>query len=178
MIPPRRARFRPLAVALPALAALAGAIPAACVRTYDVTIDNRTVTSLTLRVFSPGDDGAFSQYPDRIFELPPNREFKLQRAIVRIGEERRLFEFRRGDEQLVDSFILTYRQIEEMGGRITVPRSLTSIARDAPPEPGYVDSSPHERVEYIPLFPQDPGRARSEDGATAVEGGGDASPEP
>jgi hypothetical protein len=142
-------RWATLALVLPA--GLAG-----CVHTYDLIIDNRTVTSLTLRVYSLNDDGEFSQYPDRIFSLPPNREFRLVRAIVSTGRgDRRLFEFRQPDEQLVDSFVLTYAELEASGGRITVPRSLAGIPRDAPPDPDYVDSTPHERVDFIPLFPKD-----------------------
>lgn len=127
-----------------------------CLRTYDLIIDNRTVNSLTMRVYSLTKDGKFSQYPDRIFSLPPNREFRLERAIVATGRgDRRLFEFRQSDEQLVDSFALTYAELEASGGRITVPRSLSGIPRGAPPDPTYVDSSPHERIDYIPLFPED-----------------------
>jgi hypothetical protein len=126
-----------------------------CVRTYDLVIDNRTMTSLTMRVFSE-EDGKFSQYPDRIFSLPPNREFRLDNAIVKTGKgDGRLFEFRRGDEQLVDSFVLTYEDLERSGGRITVPRSLAAIPRDAPPVAGFVDSAPYEHIEYIPLYPED-----------------------
>ncbi|HEY7461007.1 MAG TPA: hypothetical protein VIC59_03925 [Gemmatimonadota bacterium] len=131
-----------------------GLASAGCVKAYDLVIDNRTVSSLTLRVYSEVDGGKFSQYPDRIFSLPPNREFRLERAIVSTGHgDRRLFEFRRADEQLVDSFVLTYEELERDGGRITVPRSLAGIARDAPPPAGYVDSSANERIDYIPLFP-------------------------
>ncbi len=138
-------------------ALLAGVVAAmACVRAYDLVIDNRTVTSLTLRVYSLTEDGEFSQYPDRIFSLPPNREFRLERAIVATGHgDRRLFEFRQPDEQLVDSFVLTYAELEKSGGRMTVPRSLAGIRRDAPPDPAYVDSGPQERIDYIPLFPED-----------------------
>lgn len=125
-----------------------------CVKAHDLVIDNRTVTSLTLRVYSQVDGGTFSQYPDRIFSLPPNREFRVQRAIVSTGHgDRRLFEFRRPDEQLVDSFVLTYEELERNGGRLTVPRSLAGIPRDALPPAGYVDSSANERIDYIPLFP-------------------------
>jgi hypothetical protein len=131
-------------------------VVAGCVQAYDLLIDNRTMTSLTMRVYSLTDEGEFSQYPDRIFSLPPNREFLLENAIVSTGHgDRRLFEFRRPDEQLVDSFVVTYKELDQSGGRITVPRSLTGIRRDAPPDPGYIDSTPHERVEYIPLYPED-----------------------
>lgn len=151
------------------VAALACCLASAgCLRTYDLVIDNRTVTSLTMRVYSQTDSGEFSQFPDRIFSLPPNREFRLERAIVATGHgDRRLFEFRRPDEQLVDSFVLTYRELDRMRGRITVPRSLAGIPRDAPPEPGYVDSSPHERIDFIPLYPEDSVAAKS---APAISG--------
>jgi hypothetical protein len=157
-----------------ALATLGG-----CVRTYDLIIDNRTVTSLTLRVYSLEENGKFSQFPDRIFSLPPNREFRLENAIVATGRgDRRLFEFRRGDEQLVDSFVLTYAELDELKGRITVPRNLAAIPRDAPPAPGFVDSAPFERIEYIPLYPEDsaadPKRASGSRGESGdVEGSAD-----
>jgi hypothetical protein len=142
-----------LSAIVPVFAMLASS---ACVRAYDLIIDNRTVTSLTLRVYSQTPSGEFSQYPDRIFNLPPNREFRLERAIVETGRgDRRLFEFRRPDEQLVDSFVMTYAELDKSGGRMTVPRSLAGISRDAPPDPAYVDSGPQERIDYIPLFPED-----------------------
>ncbi len=129
---------------------------AGCIRTYDLVIDNRTVRSLMMRVYSLEEDGEFSQYPDRIFAIPPNREFRVERAITATGRgDRRLFEFRGPDEELVDAFVLTYAELDASDGRITVPRSLAGIPRDAPPEPGYVDSTPHEHVEYIPLFPEE-----------------------
>ena len=128
--------------------------PMACSRTYDLTIDNRTVRSLTLRVFSAENEGEFNQFPDRIFSLPPNREFRLNNAIVRRGA-RRLFEFRAPDEELVDAFILTYDEIEASGGRITVPRGLTRIPRGTPAPAGFVDSTQQERIHYIPLFPEE-----------------------
>jgi hypothetical protein len=143
------------------LIALFAFLSSACVESHDLVIDNRMVTSLTMRVYSMDDEGRFRQVPDRIFSLPPNREFLLERAIVSTGRgDRRLFEFRQPDEQLVDSFVLTYRELEQAGGRITVPRSLVGIPRDAPPEPGYVDSTPHERIDYIPLYPDSPPGAR------------------
>jgi hypothetical protein len=130
----------------------------ACVKTYDLVVDNRTMTSLTMRVYSIADDGRFRQVPDRIFELPPNREFHIDHAIAATGHgDRRMFEFRRPDEQLVDSYVVTYAELERTGGRLTVPRALASIPRGTPPEPGYVDSGPHEQIQYIPLFPADSG---------------------
>jgi hypothetical protein len=133
---------------------------AACVRAYDLVVDNRTVTSLTMRVYSMTKQGTFSQFPDRIFSLPPNREFRIPRAIVSTRHgDRRLFEFRRPDEQLVDSFVMTYAEIERNGGRITVPRSLAAIPRVAPPAPADVDSTPQERIDYIPLYPEDSAKA-------------------
>jgi hypothetical protein len=148
---------RPGVLKLVAVLLLAESVTlAACVKAYDLVIDNRTMTSLTLRVYSLTEDGGFSQFPDRIFSLPPNREFRLEHAIVATGHgDRRLFEFRRADEQLVDSFELTYAELAKNGGRIIVPRRLAGIPRDAPPPPGYVDSSAHERIDYIPLFPED-----------------------
>jgi hypothetical protein len=148
----RAGRAAPLVAAAAALLALPG-----CVRTYDLTVDNRTMTSLTLRVYSPRGDGGFEQIPDRIFTLPPNREFRLERAITRTGGDRRLFEFRGNDDQLVDSFVVTYEELDRTAGRITVPRALSAIPRDAPPEPGFVDSSAYEHVEFIPLFPEERG---------------------
>ena len=137
-----------------AAVALLGAV-GACVRTYDLIVDNRTMTSLTLRVYSLEDDGEFDQIPDRIFVLPPNREFRLERAIVATGKgDRRLFEFRGVDDQLVDSFVVTYEELDRTGGRITVPRALSSIPRDAPADPAFVDSAPYERIDFIPLFPE------------------------
>ena len=139
----------------PCLVLLTALLLGGCFRSYDLVVDNRTMTSLTLRVF-PEEDGRFSQYPIRIFELPPNREFFLKRAIVATRPEvRRLFEFRSPDEQIVDSFVLTGAEIEARRGRITVPRAMAGIPRDAPPVPGFVDSTPHERVDFIPLFPEE-----------------------
>lgn len=139
--------------ALAGLVAALGCL-AGCLRTYDLIVDNRTMTSLTLRVYSLEDDGEFDQIPDRIFVLPPNREFRLERAIVATGQgDRRLFEFRGVDDQLVDSFVVTYEELDRTGGRITVPRALSSIPRDAPSDPAFVDSAPYERIDFIPLFP-------------------------
>ncbi|MFN2432097.1 MAG: hypothetical protein ABR599_04645 [Gemmatimonadota bacterium] len=138
----------------------------ACMRSYDLLIDNRTVRSLTMRVYSLEDGDEFSQFPDRIFSLPPNREFRLENAIVRTGRgDRRLFEFRAPDEELVDSFVLTYEELEAVGGRLTVPRALAAIPRGAPPAPGYVDSTEHENVQFIPLFPEE-----GEDGGSSDPG--------
>ena len=115
-----------------ALLLLAGTAWVACARTYDLVIDNRTVRSLTLRVFSATEDEEFRQFPDRIFSLPPNREFRIDNAIVKRGD-RRLFEFRAPDEQLVDSFVMTYEELEASDGRITVPRALSALPRGTPP---------------------------------------------
>jgi hypothetical protein len=141
---------------LPLLALATAALVPGCVRTYDLVVDNRTMTSLTMRVYSLEKNGQWSQQPDRIFEIPPNREFRLERAIAAVGESgRRLFEFRRADDELVDSFEVTYAELERNGGRITVPRSLAGIPRGAEPPPGYADSTPQEHIDYIPLYPED-----------------------
>jgi hypothetical protein len=143
-----------LVVAVVTAAGVLAPLPG-CVRTYDLIVDNRTMTSLTLRVYSLEDDGGFDQIPDRIFSLPPNREFRLERAIVATGKgDRRLFEFRGADDQLVDSFVVTYEELDRTGGRLTVPRALSSIPRGTPADPAFVDSAPYERIDFIPLFPE------------------------
>ena len=147
--PPPRLRLRAAALFVAASVPLAG-----CVRTYDLIVDNRTVTSLTLRVYSVQEDGGFDQIPDRIFSLPPNREFRLERAFVATGD-RRLLEFRGNDDRLVDSFVVTYEELDRTGGRITVPRGLASIPRGAAADPTFVDSAPYEHVDFIPLFPDE-----------------------